>query len=208
MSKNYAAGKFWKALARAYENAQKAHPDISMKFNSNKQDKFEQIFTDYYENIRTNFMTEETEALDRHKQAAIFVVSAIEAGVVSQQCDEHEMALAQYVIVLDVSLSYLVGCINRRLNKIGKSIPRIQLPSAWACDTKYFTILSRILYYENEDTKMAGTEKMSYNVIEWSDRFFLLEYITLIQNQIDPNFMKDKYWDFERGDDDEFVEES
>lgn len=194
MSENYAVKHFWEALEQTFNDRRKDNPNINMSFNQGQRNLFEQTFKDYYNNIQNRFMTVGTKALDRHKQAAIFLLSAIKAHVIDQQCSKEEMALAQYVISLDVCLSYLTCCINERLSRIGKRISKIELPFAWACGTEYLTILARILYFENDTTEMEGTEKMSYNVLEWSDRFFLLEYITLLQSHIDTRIMKDIYW--------------
>lgn len=177
--------KVWDALRRTCEQTDEKS---GITFCAEKYEQFEDNFKRYYEMFRNDFMTAKTTELDEHKQAAIIIVSAIEANAIRQEAKEGMIALAPYAVPLNVSLYFLLDRINEKLKRVGeKEITEFFLPFPLACDTPYFESLCRILYLENGGAKETGiTYPMSFSVVEWADRFFLLEYILLQQNSINP----------------------
>ena len=83
-------------------------------------------------------------------------------------------------------MSYMNDRLNELLKKkrIERRIPQYSLPLAISCETPYMEIICRLLYYNKNE------EDMCFNVLELSDRYFLLEYINLIQNGIEPYLLK------------------
>lgn len=195
----YGAESFWNAMEASCKERNKGINPKSDEFVSlqeQKRDEFIKRFESNYDTIRKQFMTKDTKALDCHKQAAVFIASALEAEVLVQTSPEDKIALGPYMVLLNVSFSYLANHIDNRIKTIGKSISKLSLPYALACDTPYFEILCRILYYEDCNIKARKLEYCKgYNILDWADRFFLLEYITLLQNNIEPLLLKDKYWE-------------
>lgn len=195
--------KAWDALKNVCDHLDE---EANVYFSEKSYPEFAQLFTRYYKLFLDNFMTEKTTELDEHKQAAIIVISAIEANVILQSTKEGEIPLAPYAVALKVGLSFLLDRINERLlnckDKLRKAdsqgreekinIDEFYLPYPLACDTPYFESLCRILYFEN-----GGAEKeeigypMKYNIVEWADRFFLLEFILLQQNGINPWLLRE-----------------
>lgn len=188
-SRCYGAEKFWKAVENSCKQHNKARPsEKEVKFNKDKKDKFIQCFEKYYAKIKDEFMTEDTEALDCHKQIAIFLLSVIESQALSQEEEEGKVALGPYAVALNVAISFLEGQINKRVKKIGRSIKKLELPYPIACRNSYFSILCRLLYYEDawNQKRVPCASDLKFQILDWSDRFFLLEYIVLQQNKIDP----------------------
>lgn len=189
-----AVENFWLGLENSYNNWRKKENGNTLSFHPERKKDFSKLFSRYYNVIKNQFMTPETEGLDVHKQSAIMVISALEANIIEQTQEEGKVALGAQAVILDVAFSYLEQSINNKLKEIGAHTVKLKLPVALACDTSYFNILRRILYYEDNRVEIDDDfYKMSYNVIEWSDRFFLLEYITLLSNGIDPQLVKDRF---------------
>lgn len=188
---------FWRALENSYDSWSKKENGSTLSFHSERKNDFFESFSRYYNIIKNQFMTPETKGLDAHKQSAIMVISSLETNIIEQLQEEGKVALGAQAVILDVALSYLEKSINNKLKGIGVKTVRLKLPTALACETSYFNILRRILYYEDPRVKRDDSfYKMSYNVIEWADRFFLLEYITLLNNGIDPQLVKDRFRNF------------
>lgn len=182
--------KVWDAIRRTCEQTGE---QSGVMFCAEKYEQFADNFERYYNLFRNDFMTEKTTELDEHKQAAVIIVSAIEANAIHQEVREGMVALAPYAIPLNVSLNFLLDRINEKLKKVGeKEITELFLPFPLACDTPYFESLCRILYLENGGAKEAGISyPMSFSLVEWADRFFLLEYILLQQNSINPSQLRE-----------------
>lgn len=190
----YGAEKLWDALQESCDLWNKKESSAQLTFHSERREEFIDIFAKYYESIKEQFMTSDTKALDTHKQVAIMMISAWEANVIEQApCEEGQIPLGCQAVILDVALSYLEQSVNKKLADIKVRPIKLKLPEALACDTSYFNILRRMLYYELFLGRQQGSNGygMTYNILEWSDRFFLLEYITLLENGIDPKLIKD-----------------
>lgn len=182
--------KAWDALRRTCEQIDEKS---GVMFCAEKYEQFVDNFERYYKLLRNDFMTEKTTELDEHKQAAVIIVSAIEANAIHQEAREGMIALAPYAVPLNVSLYFMLDRINEKLKKAGeREISELFLPFPLACDTPYFESLCRILYLENGGAKEEGiTYPMSFSLVEWADRFFLLEYILLQQNSINPSQLRE-----------------
>lgn len=195
--------KAWDAL-RDVCNQLDENEDV--RFVEDNYSEFERFFTSYYKLFLDKFMTEKTTELDEHKQTAVIVISAIQANAIIQSTKEGEIALAPYAVALKVGLSFLLDRINEKLlnckdklrmgDKQGDEeeikIDEFYLPYPLACDTPYFESLCRILYFENGGAEKEGIGyPMAYNIVEWADRFFLLEFILLQQNGINPWLLRE-----------------
>lgn len=172
----------WEALREECKRFQSE--DSAIKFHEERFEEFDGLFRKKYDDIMDRFMRDTTE-LDSHKQAAIITISALEAQAITHETESGAISIVPQLVALSVGLSYM----NDRLNEVlaKKHIERIDkymLPIATACDTPYIEIMSRLLYYEQNEQDMA------FNVLELSDRYFLLEYINLLQHGIEPVMLK------------------
>lgn len=179
--------KTWSALEHECERWRN-----QIQFRSDRKDAYRKRYESNYTLIQDHFMSDDTKYLDIHKQIAILVISALEACVIepSQPCDDDSIAIGSYVVALNVALSYLTDYINKKISKgpySGKTVS-IAKPVAFACDTPYFEIMCRMLYYEDPNQKKGGIPHYppGYNILEWADRFYLLEYITILLADINP----------------------
>lgn len=185
----------WRAIKSECERFQEK--DSAIKFDEEGYPNFERLFNRHYNDIMTRFMRETTE-LDSHKQAAIITISCLESDVIKlevesdessniSQIKDDEIFIAPQLIAVSVGLSYMNDRLNEALKKKHmEPIDRYVLPIAIACETPYIEIICRLLYYEQYETDM------SFNVLELADKYFLLEYINLIQNGIEPALLKNK----------------
>lgn len=191
--KCYATDKLWAKYKETYDICRTKEDGDTLYFNEGQKGRFEEIFTQYYDTILSECMTTDTKALDAHKQAAISIAAALEAKIITQSCDSDKIAMGPYTIVLNVALSLLSDGIREKLKKMGikGDVERLSLPDPFACRTPYFEVMTRLLCYEDPSVQKEITYPMNYNIFEWAERFFLLEYITYLENNIDPRVMKD-----------------
>ena len=191
--KCYATDKLWRKYKETYKLCQKQEGGATLSFHEEQKDKFDETFVRYYDTILEECMTSDTKALDIHKQAAISIVAALESRIVTQPCKQDEIAMGPYTVVLNVALSLLLDNIMAKLDKIGRrdAVKSLSLPNPFACETPYFEVMTRLLCYEDATVEKDMTYQMSYNIFEWAERFFLLEYITYVENDIDPGLMQE-----------------
>lgn len=177
----------WSAIAEIYEMYRTRYP--SLVFHNDRKNDFDKLFKAEYKNVMDRFMTEETDKLDSHKQAALLIICFLKLGIIEHSPDnKDEISIVPQLIAVNIGLSYMLICLNDRLKEqnIKKKIERYYMPIATACDTPYPEILCRILYHEQNESDM------DFNILELSDRLFLLEYINLLQYGIEPQSLKKK----------------
>ena len=78
---------------------------LKLYFNEDRKKQFEYEFNKAYEIIKSQYMSQDTTDLDRHKQAAIFILSILKSGVLSQESEDGFISLGLYAALLDVVLS-------------------------------------------------------------------------------------------------------
>lgn len=176
----------WQAIVETVARFKEKYLDI--QFDQGAYSIFGQLFQEKYQDIMSRFMNPETNALDAHKQAALITICCLESKAIKHNVkNDNQISIVPQVIAVTVGLSYMKDRLNELLKrkKIGKQLKEYYLPVALACDTPYLEIISRILYYEEHE------EDMQFCVLELSDRFFLLEYINLLQQGIEPSMLKE-----------------
>lgn len=175
----------WKIIEEEYEKCHQKYSELI--FHSEKFDEFKQLFINQYNDIMKRFMKEDTTALDPHKQAAILTISCLKANIIEHKLeDSDKISIIPQMIAVNIGLSYMKDSMNKILKekKSKKKIKQYYLPIAIACETPYSEIICRILYHEQNEPDM------SFNILELSDRYFLLEYINLLQRGIEPHLLK------------------
>lgn len=168
------------ANAMCAENAE-------IRFNISKKDMFEGLCKKIYSNL-LQYMEDKDKPLDRHKMAAIFMISVIKAEVLDATKTQ-DVFVANYVLGAEVGFSYMRKALNERLEeRLGdetKSIEKFFFPQANSCPTDYFRIFYRNLYYANTNNEW------NLNPLDIAERLFLLEYLTLEHNGIQPSILKE-----------------
>lgn len=177
---NKMAKDFWsliKKSASVYENNE------LVKF----QDNFEQFRSSYveqYKYILDNYMKDKNESLDRHKVAAIIIIAIIKAAVLKPKTLDEKFT-GNYALAVDVALNYMLDEVNEILRENDKQrIEGYVFPKATTCKTEYYKIFYRNIYYIEKNAEWT------LNPLDIAERLFLLEYITLLENKMDPNTIK------------------
>jgi hypothetical protein len=172
----------WDALKETSKRYSKRDEKINFQDDFNQfQDRFQAI----YSNIKAEYMRSDVIELDRHKIIAAMITTCAEIPVITYSGNSSRLiSLAKYMIPVEVGLNWMLSGLNREMENRQKnySVSRYFMPSAFACPTPYFEIFCRNLYYAKE----KGT---GLNPLDIAEKLFLLEYITLLKNNIDPEIL-------------------
>ena len=164
--------------------------ESGVTFDLSRHDAFQEEFESSYKFIKNNYMQEEVSQLDRHKVAAIIVISFIESQAIRPKKTMKEgetlVFMGDYYISLQLGLAYMLNRLNDKLKeKNSVTVEKYVMPEAMSCGTNYIDIMARNLYFANNNRNWR------LNPLDLADRFFLLEYITLIENKIDISLLKE-----------------
>lgn len=156
----------------------------------NKQIYFDDVFDEFsnefkrsYDDILRNYMDNSVIALDRHKVAAIIIISLIKAEPLKiRNLSDDMIFLGNENLAFQIGLSYMQHELNKTLLEKGvnRKIVQYKMPEAMACETYYIDIVCRNLYYSKV------REDWGLNPLDLSERLFLIEYLTLINEGIEP----------------------
>lgn len=161
--------------------------DENIDYDENAKDGFEKIFKDFKDTIKDNYMVEDVKNLDRHKVGAIIIVSILKSNAVKykRELTANEKFIGQYLVATSVGFTYMQNCLNKILKgKQYELVEKLSLPQPISCETPYFEIFYRNLFYADNN------KEWGLNPLDIADRLFLLEYITLLENNIDPSDLK------------------
>jgi hypothetical protein len=176
----------WNLLKEPSKEIEKKYPGLLIDKDAKKL--YAEYFEKYYNLIRHNYMKDRVENLDRHKVASIMIVSMIKAEVIKYNGELHEdeKFFGQYLIIATLGISYMQDKLNKLLINKGKEpISTLWLPTAISCDTLYFEILCRNLYFSNNNSEWG------LNPLDLAEKLFIFEYVTLEKKKIDPSILKD-----------------
>ncbi len=174
-----------------YAGAQLMHNnDGNLKINTSKsyQEAFEKNFMELYEGIQKNYMKNCDEPLDRHKVAAIVMISIIKCNIleVENNSNTEKTFMGNYILATNCGLAYMLTELNRKLENLEKDkIKKFFYPQAMACETDYYRIFYRNLYFTHTN------KAWGLNPLDIAERLFLLEYMTLEKNNIEPSILKE-----------------
>lgn len=174
----------WDLLDGEYKKYNQNNPQF--KFDKTKKEVFKEKFIRSYNEIIKKFMEPSVKTLDRHKVAALIMVSILEADAISyENLDDDCVFIGAELLALKVGLAYMVEKLNEKLASrgISQKIEEFEFPDAQSCATPYMEIICRNLYY--------AKEYYILNPLDLADRLFLIEYIALSKKEIDPDVLKD-----------------
>lgn len=163
--------------------------DSKIRFKESQKHVFENSCKKIYDDI-LEYMEDKKNPLDRHKMTAIFIISVIKAEVLeTTNKDEDAVFVGNYVLASEVGFSYMRKALNEKLEEKleGKTEPiqEFYFPQANSCSTDYFRIFYRNLYFANTNSEW------NLNPLDIAERLFLIEYLTLEHNQIQPDILKE-----------------
>lgn len=174
----------WSLLTTECNKCSKENPNF--KFDESKKDIFKDYFIDKYKKTKDDYMDPSVDFLDRHKVAALIIISILETHAISyDNLNEDYVFIGAELMALKVGLAYMVEKLNEKLSSRGevKKIEKVIFPNAQSCNTPYIEIMCRNLYYAKRD--------YVFNPLDLADRLFLVEYITLLSHGINPDILKD-----------------
>lgn len=161
--------------------------DSKILFKGNYE-AFKTSFISLYNGIKAEYMKPNVSELDRHKIISTMIIASIENDLVTYSGKNSRLVpLVEFMIPTEVGLNWMLAGLNRELSKrnFKAKISRYHMPQAFACDTPYFEVFCRNLYYANEKEK-----NLRLNPLDIAEKLFLLEYITLLKNNIDPTLLR------------------
>lgn len=167
-------------LAKTKERVEElSSKGVKICINENAMSCAEEKFKEFYDKFMDDHMCDQVECLDRHKVAAIFIKTIIDEKIIISEIKERKnyMSVASEMIATEIALSWMMSELNEILvqHSLNK-IERYSMPIAFACSTPYFEVFCRNLH--------NASESYCVNPIDIADKFFLLEYITLLENNI------------------------
>lgn len=174
----------WNLLIEECDKYNQDNPNF--EFESTKKDNFKLIFTEKYRYLMETYMDPSVKDLDRHKVASLIIVSLIEVDAIHyKNLDKDCLFIGAELVATRIGLAYMIEKLNDKLKARGvnKRIENFKFPNAQSCDTSYLDIICRNLYYAKTKYKL--------NPLDLADRLFLLEYIALCKEGIDPDILKD-----------------
>ncbi|MEY8335820.1 hypothetical protein AALB53_22485 [Lachnospiraceae bacterium 47-T17] len=173
----------WNTISVGVSDEQSLHNNIETPIDGKRI--FKQKFIEIYNDILDKYMEDPKGSLDRHKVAAIIMVAIIKSDLVREsEASEQGIYFGKYALAADCGLDYLLYEINRILLSNDKPIlDSFSFPNATSCSTPYFNIFFRNLYY-------ADTGYM-LNPLDLAERLFLLEQITIRDNNLDVKLFKE-----------------
>lgn len=173
----------WKTLSEEVKFAQKNNKNIVLN-EALKDDVFKALHTEY-DNVKNKYMSKQTQFLDRHKVIAIFICLIIEKDVIQYngKLNTDEIFLGKELIATSAAFSVMFDMLQEKLSEKNCKLEcdAYYMPIAMSCKTPYQLIFARNLRYCQDSGGI--------NVLELSEKLFLLETITLIKNNIDPRII-------------------
>jgi len=170
----------WNTLSKEVKVAQEKDKNIVLN-----EDLKEEVFEDLhkeYDSIKDKYMSKQTQFLDRHKVVAILVYLIIEKDIIQYngKLNDDEIFLGKELIATSVAFSAMFDMLKAKLLEKNCELKSdaYYMPIAMSCKTPYQLIFARNLRYCKESNGI--------NILELSEKLFLLETITLLKNNIDP----------------------
>ena len=124
--------------------------------------------------------------LDRHKTAAILIISIIQTNVAAFEYNGSPQNLALEQLAISVGLDYMLSRLNIKLRKVrelrkqDKKVAEFILPLTCKEEQSFLTILARNLHNYTIDFDSVS------HVFDLASQLYLFEYITLLKNEINP----------------------
>ncbi len=150
-------------------NAEKfQRTDANIIVNKDRYSLFEKIFLDEYDDVKKQSMDSSVKYLDRHKVAAIIVISIIKANFLEYSSEnKNKQFILPYQFAFSAGLSYMQYEYNHELIAAGKkTIECFSFPPT-LCGDKYLDYMVRVLFDNDKRNDM--------NILNMANTFFLIE---------------------------------
>jgi len=214
------AEQLWACYRIVVDSASRMYAKYGPSVSDEAQCAFTEDFRREYKFVSDAFLMENEEGrdLDRHKVAAIGVVSLLRTMRFEKKAppvpklDDNNALFPRQRIALAAALHFMLEQLNHALREAGVVSPigKYYMPHPLMCRTPYADVLARELYYmeryyeyvleyyEGEKPQeypeeclgAYGGSLSKLNPIVLAHELFLLEYITLLKGRIDPAILE------------------
>lgn len=164
-------------------------------------EKFKSTFKDLYDYTKDNYMNEKVENLDLHKIAAITAISIsiIQPLELNEDLQKDDVFVLNDILAISTALSSLQYFLNTGLDRLNKAngldnkkIEKMCLMETINCKDDFSFILSRNLFFHRKGRSFSEAESyLKDSILDLAAVFYLLEYVTLNENQIDVKNFKE-----------------
>ncbi len=164
----------WEMFVSVAEQMMKDDSEIVLNYAAVQQ--FSDGFDKLYIYIKEVFMQDSVVYLDRHKVAAIIIISFVRANALGYgKSLDSSMFWGNYKLAISVGLSYMLDMFNHELREGGCqiTITKYIMPKVLMDDIPYIDVLARNIYISETQRKSD-----SY-VIDLAEKLFLIEFITI-----------------------------
>lgn len=147
---------------------------------------YKKTFNDLYYKILNDYMEESVDNLDRHKVAAVIIISILKTiDIEYNNLPETKVLWGKQTVAVNIGLNYMCGELNKILAENGwdGEIEKFDMPNAISCNTSFEDIMIRNLVYAEDNPEWG------LNPLTIAENLFLLEYITIIQRGIDFKYL-------------------
>ena len=173
--------QLWKAFVELSLNEISNKNEITI--NSDLYPNFVEEFKRSYNLLKTEYMSNEVVYLDRHKVAAVIVLSFIKVKPLKCTTElKNATFVGNYKIALSVALSYMGALLNQHL--LSKDMQRINeylFPDTMNSTGHYLDVLIRQLYLLYNNKNPNDIEILFF----LSSNFYNIEVYTLTKLNID-----------------------
>ncbi len=165
--------------------------NINVSLVGSAKEIYSNIFMKEIKYIKDNYMRSNVLHLDRHKTAGIIIYSVLKAKAIKYEgCPPKDSNFfGEYLVAGSLGINYMIDRLNAVLKKKDKKkrqITKLWMPEhVFSCEVPYFEIFCRNLYFAEQN------EKWGINPLDLSEKLFLLEYITVEKEGIDPIILKE-----------------
>ena len=170
--------------------------DMGISFHEERFNVFASCFEKNYKNILNHYMSSDVKALDRHKVTAILIISLIETEPLEiANLPPNKIFLGNENLALQIGLSYMQHELNDVMQEKGikRKIAQYNMPMPISCNTSYIDVMGRNLYFSKSVDEWG--DEWGLNPLELAERLFLIEYITLMCEGINPYELRDNKTD-------------
>lgn len=164
-----------------------AEQDPKIIVDSSKSEKFDMVFDRLYEKVKLNYMAPQVMYLDRHKVAAITIISLINSEPLSySQPLINKQFWGGYKLAISVGFSYLLSMLNNDLTQKNYPITldKLIMPEVFMEDIPYTDVLARSIHF------ISLQCSADLCVMDLAEKLFLLEQSTLIKYNIPLHILK------------------
>lgn len=176
----------WASFKNEAERLVENNKDL--EFYADKKSEFDKEFDALYGLIMEQCMAKDVDNLDAHKQASIGAIVFSKIAPIGSKVaiSDDEVFIVNESLGLSVALSCMQDYLNTRLQRNGKNTldKPYDMPEPINCNDNFFFIMCRTMYYN----KLNGI--IDKTVLNLADILFLIEYITLQNNNISLDDLK------------------